>query len=331
VFGGRRAISSSDVSNVDFKTFLPAAGAAVGLSLPRLSGQLGFAYSRDQLPLLLGTTNPQVDASSGFVRATGRPLDWLVLGGEISLAQRADYVLGPTWNSISVTPANVDLFYALGFIEVKPSKSLRIVYDVHFQQAELFRGGVQLSAGDPAVTAVGFVPTYVDNRLKVKWRPFELGWLVPEARFRLRPDWNELRAGIGADLSPAWAMGLCVRASFAYDKRIQRGNLIPPADTSFWSASVGWRGHGLDVALGASDVERSALPISGRVYTPYNDTPTVTNDLSPFVLGAERIAFVRAFYGSSIFFAGVDFEQSLTDARERRVFAQLGARLDKEW
>ena len=331
LFGGRRAISSSDISNVDFKTFLPAAGGSVALRLPRLQGEVGVTYSRDQLPLLMGTAYPQVDASSAFARATGRPFDWLVLGAEVSLAQRADYFLGPVWNSVGVTAPSVDLFYALGFFELRPSKSLRIAYDVHFQQAALFRQGVLANANDPTVTAVGFVPTFLDNRLKVKWRPLELGWLVPEVRFRARPDWNELRAGASADLAPEWAMGLCVRASFAYDKMVQRGSLVPPADRSFWSASVGWRGRGLDVALGASDVERSALPISSRLYTPYNDAPTQTNDLSPFVLQAERVAFVRAFYGSGLFFAGVDFEQSLTDARERRVFAQLGARLDKEW
>ena len=49
------------------------------------------------------------------------------------------------------------------------------------------------------------------------------------------------------------------------------------------------------------------------------------------VLEAQRILFLRAFYGSDIWFAALDFEQSLADPRERRVFAQLGARLEKAW
>ena len=35
--------------------------------------------------------------------------------------------------------------------------------------------------------------------------------------------------------------------------------------------------------------------------------------------------------GTDLWFAGVDFEQSLTDVRERRIFAQLGLRLEHEW
>ncbi len=331
LFGGRRAITSTDASNVDFSTFLPAAGGSVALHLERLQAEVGLTYSRDQVPLLMGTENPKVDAFSAYARAVGRPLDWLVLGGEVATAQRASYVLGPTWTSVELRARTADVFYAVGFVELRPLKSLRIDYDLHHQQAALFREGLRLDPNDPQVTADGFTPSFTDNRLRVRWRPFGLGWLGPEVRLRLRPDWNEWRIGANADLAPGWARGVCVRGLFTYEKMAAKGSALAPADRSFWSASLGWRGHGLDVALGASDVERSVLPISSRVYTPYNDTPTQPVDLSPFMLQAERIAFVRAYYGSGIWFAGLDFEQSLIDGRERRVFAQLGARLDKQW
>jgi hypothetical protein len=332
VFGGRRAISSSDTSNVSFSTFLPAAGGSASYGSSLLTAEAGATYSRDQLPLLMETVSSTVDASSAFARATSKPLDWLVVGGELALAQRANYLLGPGWNSVDVSAQTVDLFYALLFVELRPLKNVRVDYDLHFQQAELFRQGLQLSASDPTLTALGFVPQFIDNRGRVRVRPLELGWLGVEVRHRVRRDWNELRAGVNADLAPLWALGVCLRAGFTYDAmfRKQPGEL--PADRSFWYASLGWRGRGFDVALGASDVERANQPISSRVYVPPGyEGAALPVDLSPFVLGAQRIAYARVFYGTGIFFAGIDFEQNLVDGRERRVFAQLGARLDKEW
>jgi hypothetical protein len=147
----------------------------------------------------------------------------------------------------------------------------------------------------------------------------------------VRSDWHEWRIGANADLAPAWAKGFGLRASYAYEKMVQSGSIVPPSDRSSWSASVNWRWRGLDLALGASNVQRSAKPLGSRIYTPYDDTPDAPVDLSPFVLEAQRILFLRAFYGSEIWFAALDFEQSLADPRERRVFAQLGARLEKAW
>jgi hypothetical protein len=150
-------------------------------------------------------------------------------------------------------------------------------------------------------------------------------------RFRVRPDRQEWRFGGTADLAPEWAHGLCLRGNFIFEKMVQTGAELAPADRYYWSASLGWRWRGLDVSAGASDVERTALPLSSRTYTPYDDGPNKPVDVSPFVLAAQRLGFVRAFYGTGIWFAGLDFEQSLTDGRERRFFVQLGARLEKEW
>ena len=279
----------------------------------------------------LGATPRQSDAFSASARAVGRPFDSLVVGGEFSAAQRASYVLGPTWNSVELTSRSVDLYTAMLFAELRPLKTLRFAYDFRFQQAALYREGIRLDADDPQVTADGFTPRFIDNRLRIKWRPMGLGWLGPEVRFRVRPDRQEWRFGGSADLAPDWAYGLCLRGHYMYEKMVQTGAERAPSDRSYWSASVGWRWRGLDVAAGASDVQRSVLPISSRAYTPYDDGPHKSVDLSPFVLASQRIAFVRAFYGTGIWFAGLDFEQSLNDGRERRFFVQLGARLEKEW
>ena len=222
-----------------------------------------------------------------------------------------------------VVAARRPLFACLRFLELRPLKTVRIGYDFHFQNAQLFR--------DTALAGETFTPRFIDNRLRIKWRPFELGWVTPEARLRIRPEWREWRFGGALELACQWARGVYLRGTVMYEKMEQTGAAPAPPDRSYWSAAAGFRRGGLDLSAGASDVERSVLPLSGRVYTPYNDAPLAPVDLSPFVLSAQRIAFVRVFYGSDVWFAGLDFEQNLTDARERRFFAQLGARLEKEW
>lgn len=329
VFGGRRAITSTRTGNVDLTTMLPAAGGSVSLTLPRVQAELAGTFNRDQVTL--GDSTQSFDAFSASARGVGRPVDWLVVGAELSMAQRASYVLGPTWNSVELNARTVDLFAGVAFLEVRPLKTLRVSYDFRFQQAGLYREGIRLDPDDPQVTVDGFAPRFIDNRLRVKWRPFGLGWLGPEVRFRVRPDRQEWRIGATADLAPAWAYGFCLRGGFTYEKMVQTGLELAPADRSYWSASLGWRWNGLDLAAGASNVQRSALPLSSRTSTPYDDGPNKPADLSPFMLEAQRIAFLRAFYGSGIWFAGLDFEQSLTDGRERRFFVQVGARLEKQW
>ncbi len=81
-----------------------------------------------------------------------------------------------------------------------------------------------------------------------------------------------------------------------------------------------------------SFIERTAGPLSGRVFN-HDDPmqPTRPVDLSPFVLEAERIAFVRAFWGTDAFFAGLDAEQNLLDRREQRFFLQIGGRMEATW
>lgn len=329
LFGGRRAITSTRTGNVDLSTFLPAAGASAALSLERLRAEVVVSFNRDEVPLAQGPTS-SFDAFSVTGRAVGRPFDGVTAGVDVSVAQRASYVIGPVWNSVALSARTVDLSSAVAFVEARPHKTLRIAYDFHFQQAWLFREGVRLDE-TAAVTADGFVPLFVDNRVRVRWRPFGLGWLGPDLRFRIRPDRHEWRVGAQADLAPDWAQGFCLRGGFTFEKMVRTGVELAPSDRSYWSASVGWRGKGFDVAAGASNVQRSVMPLSSRVYTPYDDTPTKPVDLSPFNLEAQRLGFVRAFYASGIWFGGLDFEQSLTDGRERRFFVQVGARLEKEW
>lgn len=323
VFGGRRAITSTRTGNVELSTFLPAVGGSATLTLSQLQAEVAVTYSQDQVVPIDRAEPQKFDSLSAYARATARPTDWLVLGAQVATAQRATYLLGPSWSDLSLRATSLDLFYVTGFVDVRPLRTLRIAYDFQYQQAQLFR--------DPELFSDVFTPRFIDNRLRVRWRPFELGWLGPEARLRVRPEWNEWRVGGFIDLAPTWAYGFCLRGTVLYDKLVSNTAALAPPDRSYWALSLGFRRGGLDLQAGASNVQRSALPLSSRVYTPYDDTPTRPADLAPFVLEAQRIAFVRAFYGNDVWFAGVDFEQSLTDGRERRLFAQVGARLEKEW
>ena len=327
VFGGRRAITSSRTGNVELSTFLPAAGAAAALSFERAQAEVGASFARDQVQLQPtdDPTQHTYDQLSAYARFTWRPCIGFASGGEIATAQRATYVLGPTWNDTTLRARTADVFYAYLFADLRLHPTLRVTYDFHFQNAALYRDEPHDEQ------EIVFLPRFYDNRLRVRWRPFQLGWLGPDVRFRVRPDRNELRVGGRLDLAPPWAKGFTVRASYFYEAMFSRSDAVQlPADRSYWSASVGWRGAGLDLALGVSNVQRSTLPLSTR-YAPYDDSPDRPVDLSPFMLEAQRLAFVRAFWGNDLFFGGLDFEQSLTDHRERRVFAQLGARLEKLW
>ena len=325
-FGGRRAITSTRSGNVELSTFLPAAGAAASLIFERASAEVGASFAKDQAQVSDDPTQHAYDQLSAYARLSTRPCSGFAAGLEIATAQRATYVLGPTWADTSLRTRSADVFYGYFFADLRPLPSLRVTYDFHFQQAHLYRA-------DPNDDdEVVFLPRFYDNRLRVRFRPFKLGWLGPDVRFRVRPDRNELRVGGRVDLAPSWAKGFTLRASYFYEAMFARTPALQlPADRSYWSASVGWRWQGLDLALGVSNVQRSTLPLSGRVYTPYDDTPDKPADLSPFMLEAQRLAFVRAFWGTDLFFLGLDFEQSLTDGRERRVFAPLGARLEKRW
>jgi len=328
IFGGRRAITSTRTGNVELSTFLPAAGLSAAVRTERVQAEAGFSFSRDQVPLQDGSQAPH-DQLSAYVRATGRLGEWLVLGTEVAVAQRATYVLGPAWGQVGLQTRSLDLFYGYVFADLRPHSTVRITYDLHGQRAAVSRDRDNF---DPAESPlISITPQFIDNRLRVRWRPFQLGWLGPDVRFRVRPDRNELRVGGRLDLAPGWAKGVCLRATYMYEKMLKNGDAALPADRSYWSASLGWRWSGLDLSAGVSNVQRSNLPLSSRTYSAFDGGPTQPVDLSPFMMEAQRLAFVRAFYGSDLFFAGLDFEQSLTDTRERRVFAQLGARLEKEW
>ena len=77
-----------------------------------------------------------------------------------------------------------------------------------------------------------------------------------------------------------------------------------------------------------------AAGVHALLLDPFGDWPEVdcerAEDLSPFVLEAQQVAFVRALWSGRTVFAGADVERSLRDA-EWRVFVQIGAVGEVRW
>jgi hypothetical protein len=320
-FGGRRAITTS-LRNVELSTFLPAAGASAVYEDALLFAEAAYAYSGDRATI--AETDQTYRASSAYVRALSRLLPEISAGGQIAFSQRASYLLGPTWTTVALSVHAADLFSGSFFVDWRPLKELRLTYDLQYQRTEIARDGQtsQLALVDPRFT---------DNQLRAAYRLFDVGWLRGAFRWRARNDRQERRYTIGADLDRLPLLGLFARGFVTYED-VSLDHPGPNLDRTLWSASLGYRLSGLDLEAGASFIERRAGPLSGLVATPRDpNDPSRPVDLSPFVLEAQRIAFVRAFYAGDIWFAGLDAEQNLVDAHERRFFAQLGALVEGEW
>ena len=326
-WGGRRAISTSR-RNVDFTDFLPAAGASVRWASPRLRAEVAGAFSRDEALLSPGgeEVTEEFDSANVFADVTYRPLDDLFVGGLVSFVQRAGYVLGPGWTTATIETEALDLFQGLLFADYRPFRWLRASYDLQYQRAAVFRAGTQQEVLTPD-SAVDFL----DNRFEVSVRALEIGWVRAKGRYRVRDDRHELRLGGSVDVDDLYVDGLYLRAWLLHED-IEFDDESRDLDRFLWSALIGYRGHGLDAQAGARFLDRSSLPVSSRgfVLPGQGDLPGVGEDLAPFVLEAQSIAFVRAFYTRGPWFAGLDFEHSLKDA-ELRVLVQVGAFLEEAW
>jgi hypothetical protein len=337
-FGGRRAITTS-LRNVDLGEFLPSAGVSASYDDPMVFAEAAYAYSRDRALLPVGGASLENEltyhSSSIYARARARLLDELSAGGQIAFAQRASYVLGPTWTDISLSLQAVGFWNGVFYVDFRPLKELRFNYDLQSQRAEIDRTG--LLAGAPSDTGMrslipAFVdPRFTDNQLRAAYRFLDVGWVRAMFRWRLRSDRHELRYGGSLDLDRIGVPGLLARG-FVLRENVTLDNPGPDLDRTLWSASAGYKNFGLDVEAGVSFIERRAGPLSSRAASIRDPAdPSRPVDLSPFVLEAQRIAFVRAFYGSGAWFTGLDAEQNLADSKEQRFFIQLGALVEGDW
>lgn len=334
-FGGRRAISTSR-RNIDFGSFLPAAGVSASWAGQVLMVDGAAGFSRDELVLIKSSTGEDkqtFDAPTGYLRLFVRPIPSLFVGGQAAFAQRAGYTLGPTWTRVQLRVHALDLWNGAIFSEWRPIPGFRLAHDLHTQRAGVFRDGVDVSGGAP-VPSVPAVqdPTFTDNRFRVAVRPLDLGWVRAEFRLRVRNDRQERRYGGSVDLDQVAFRGLFLRGALAYEDIAFDAPAGPNLNRMLWSASAGYRIAGFDAEAGGSFIERKAGPISSRLFNPAPpNEPTAPVNLAPFVLEAQRILFARLFYAGELWFAGIDFEQNLENKSEQRLFAQLGVLLEEAW
>jgi len=327
-FGGRRAISTA---RRNLGGFLPAGGGQVQRATERVRLSASATYAVDRFEL--GTEQTPVTDDQGslsaLARASAQVIDPLWLGGHVAFAQRAAYVLGPNRADAAVAIDSVDLASGVAWASWRPVDPLRLDYDLHAQQAA-FRYGGDDGARDTTLVD----PNFVDNRVRVTGS-HDLGVARGDARLRLRPDRQERRIGGGLDANQLVVPGLFARGRAFYDDIVNGPDSpatddVGAVDRTFWSASLGYDRQGLSLEAGASFVERAAVPVSGRVGNTVGAGALTPDDLSPFVLEAQRIGFLRGFLVTRHGFVGADLERQLGDA-EWRMYVQVGTFLERSW
>jgi len=328
-FGGRRAITTSR-RNVPFSRFLPAVGGAVRFVRPWMQAEALGAWARDEVPLV--SSGEEVvetwDAFNASVSVRVSPFDTWSAGGRLVIADRATYTLGPTWSEVALD-VKPGFYSGHLFGRWRPVDAVLLDLDLLGQQVGVARAGTDY--GGEAVDDV--LPSFVDTRLRAGFRPGSFGWIRPEVRLRVRPDRTEIRWGGGVEALDLGVPGLFVKGRLYVEHLFASSDpkWTPAVDRLSWSASAGWNWKGFDGEIGASAIERAANPVSGRRADPGEPTlPERSEDLGPFVMETNEIAFLRAFYGARWWYVGVDVEHSLLDA-EWRAMLQIGALGRTSW
>jgi hypothetical protein len=325
VFGGRRAISTA---RRNLGGFLPAVGGSVARVHERygLSAMASYSEDRFELGTPQGGTSTDLGSFASLVRGHGRPVDTLWVGGQVSLAQRATYVLGAQRADTVVELTATDLHQGIAWVSWRPVELLRLDADVHGQRGAFAFGGDEGAADELLVD-----PSFFDQRLRATLA-HELGAARVDGRLRLRPDRQERRVGAQLDAHRVGLPGLFARGRAFYDDIVDEvhDDDVAGVDRGLWSVSGGYDRNGLSLELGASFIERAAVPVSGRVGNTVGAGALRADDLSPFVLEAQRIAFLRAFWVVRSAFVGVDVERQLGDD-EWRAYVQIGTFGERTW
>jgi hypothetical protein len=330
-FGGRRALSTSHV-NIGIDKWLPAVGGNARWRHELVQATLHLSYSEDEALFL--NIGPDARPTWGGFNLMGsvfsRPFEQLLLGGNLVFLQQGGYALGPTWSEIDIEARVINFTSGVLWGEYRPFKFLRAAYDLHYQRPSVVRIGTR-HAPDGALTSdedAGVVdPNFLDNRLKLSFAPFFVGWLHGALRHRLRPERQEIRYSLEANLERLIPLGFYTSGRVIYEQVLHNADAVDPRpmDRVLGSLLVGYWGYGFDVSTGVSYIERPGSPLSGRTTAGVG-----AEDLSPFLLEAQRLFFLRASYGSRNWTAGVDLERNIDD-NEYRVFARLGGRAELTW
>ena len=289
--------------------------------LAAYGGRRGFSQSRRNIPL--GAFLP---AAGGSIARVSERLQVVALGG-----WSKDRVILLSGGEDVQSETDIGAGHAMATLSALPVDAVRFGGQAAFNQQVTYLLG-------PTWSDLGVEVTAVDL-----WRG--LVWADFEAR-----EWLRLKIDVHHQEVGAYALG-------AVDTNDARLDLQEPRFTDLRGESdVGLWGHGwlrplaryrirhdrrewrwgtaleLDdlgqrvrVDGGASFIERDAAPFGSR-----RVNGTAGEDLSPFVLEAQQLAFVRGFYSAERWFAGLDLERSLRDP-EVRIFVQVGVLGEVGW
>jgi hypothetical protein len=319
LFGGRRGVTTSRL-NSPLSEFRPALGARASYAAGGGRVEAVVAAASDQVRLGAGDSDAFV--KSGVVRGSLRVGDTDV-AAHVAASDQIHYALGPTWADATTVVVGPGLWSAAAWTRHHVTDDLRATAEVHVQRVSVVRDATTTADGQVADL---FEPGFADVRLRIDASPADGSWIRGDGRIRRRPDRTEVRYGARADLRDVGVDGLTLDGSLHLEHLFasEDAKFAPAVDRLFWRAEAGWSDGPLDVVAGASVVERAAAPVSSRRVDPSApDEPKDSDDLPPFVLGTQEIAYLRAFWAGRSLFGGIDVERSLEDG-EWRAFAQIG-------
>ncbi|MEN0061115.1 MAG: hypothetical protein AAGA48_03140 [Myxococcota bacterium] len=305
-FVGRRGLSTSR-RNVPLNVFLPVVGGEIRATTKTISASLngGLAGDRIELPGLTEDVQAGAVQAQVSVRASERTL----LGASTSLANEANFLVGPNVGDLSLTVQALSLYRAQAFASWRMAPKIRLRTTFLHQQVAV---APDASLGLPLVD-----PSFTDLRVQTVLGNPAVGFVRPDVRFRARTERFELRFGVATEAHPPALRGAYGLARGWLEQRLDDPSFVQHVR---WQIGAGFeRGPG-QIEAGVGMVDRTAGPVSSRSSTAAG---LESEDLSPFVLEAQNVAFLRGFFTSRGWFGGLDMEANLLD-RELRAFLQVG-------
>ena len=344
-------------------TALPVAGIAASYTRQTLIASAGVTFAQDRLDIhqgWLGTTcsmgKPMVDGSnitcpmgtitpgsevlakdsSGgpfiendfFIDASvlAMPTPKLTLGGSFIYGTRYNIQFSAlnasdanaSYNVTNIDAATLGSLTANAFAEYKPIKRVRLAYLFDFDQVRVYQAltptGAQATGG-----------SFEDHTLKATINLFRGVRFDARYRLRFRENTDVIHRIEGALYGDDLIAGLGAFATLGID---EYGSYhVAKVDPSryVYQAGLSFVRPWLDVRAGVLYLDTfgdCSQKLSVQINSGTNTCPT-TSVLFPFVLEAQRVAFLRAFVTHNGFFVGVDGEANL-DFNQFRLLGQVG-------
>ena len=323
-YGGLRAFTSSFTNATFAGDLLPLVGAAVAVEHPIVRASLAYTFTGDLLEVQRGKDRVErLQRPEMFLdgQALVLPHPTLLFAGGLSLGSRYQLTysskMGEFTKPPSVDSEAIGSFMAYAIGEWRPLPRLRLTYAFDFVRARVLTPVQPL---DNSLKAAG--GSFEDHTFKGAVRIWRQ--LRAEARYRLRfrentdvvhrveglIDGDNLVVGLGAFVN----FGLDVYQR--PDGAARRDSFVATGGLSFVRPYLDLRG-----GLLYTDAIGAGVAFSTHAKQAMGAGPT--SELFPFVLEAQRIAYLRGFFTRRGFYAGADLELNL-EGQQVRAFAQVG-------